>query len=139
PGGRGDRDGRRNGAYELLPRRRRALRDALRSGPARDAPDQRRAAPALSGASLAALSRRGHGAVDLAPVGPLADRLAFVGRLLSAGEAELDLGAAPHPVESQRDQGVAALLDLAGELVDLAPVQQELPVPLRLVPELARR
>src|SRR5262245_34819177 len=53
--------------------------------------------------------------------------LALVVQLLSAGERQLDLGAALLvEIELERHQRHALALDRASELVDLAPVQQEL-------------
>src|SRR5215204_6002886 len=74
-----------------------------------------------------------------APIGPFADCFALVGRLLAARQTELHLAAALHPVEPERDQRVTALLDAARELVDFPPMEEQLPIALGLVPELARR
>src|SRR5215468_723867 len=87
----------------------------------------------------AAPATRGHRAVHVALLHALADRLALVVQLLAASETQLRLGAPLHPVEPERHQRQAALLDLAAQLVELAPVQQQLPMTLRVVPELARR
>src|SRR6266446_3301938 len=53
--------------------------------------------------------------------------LALVVQFLAAGERELDLGAALLvEIELERDERHALALDRARELVDLAPVEQEL-------------
>src|SRR5437868_5360382 len=73
------------------------------------------------------------GPLDL-PVGvALRDVAALVDRVLAAGEGELDLRAALLPVEPRRNEREAALLDLAGQRLDLAPVQQELAVAIGVV------
>src|SRR5437868_4026576 len=62
-------------------------------------------------------------------------RLALVVQLLAAGDADLHLGAPLLEVQPQRDERVALLGSLAGELGDLALVQEQLARPLRLVVE----
>src|ERR1700710_644161 len=53
------------------------------------------------------------------PVGlPLGERGPLVPRLLALGQRDLDLGAAVEEVEGQRDDGEAALVDPALDLVD---------------------
>src|SRR5437762_4681865 len=56
------------------------------------------------------------------------DALALVVRLLAAGEADLDLDLAVLEIGLQGHDGVALLGGLAPELVDLAAVQEQLPV-----------
>src|SRR6266511_1045404 len=63
----------------------------------------------------------------------LGHRLALVEGALAARQAEVDLDEVPLEVQPQRHQGEAALGDLAGELVDLPAVQQQLPRAGRLV------
>src|SRR5262245_13915833 len=71
-----------------------------------------------------------HGPVDLpAALGEL-EILPLVAVLLAPGEAELDLGAAVLEVELRRHERETALPDLAGEPVDLAAVEEELPRPV---------
>src|SRR6185503_1911244 len=63
-------------------------------------------------------------------------RLALVGLALALGEAELELGAAALvEINGERHQRDAVALDRAGEPVDLAAMQQQLPRPLGLVIE----
>src|SRR5207253_5664581 len=91
-----------------------------------------------SRSALPAPPRR-HRAVHLPSLHPLADRRPLVVELLPDPEAELGLRAATRPVEPQRHERQAALLDPPPEPFDLLLVQQQLPVPLRVVSELARR
>jgi len=57
-------------------------------------------------------------------------------RLLAGDEGNLDLGAAARiEIDLQRHDGAAFALDGADQLVDLLPVQQQLPRPPRLVVE----
>src|SRR5262245_34458485 len=65
-------------------------------------------------------------ALELLPL----DRLALVVRPLAAGAADLDLHPALLQVGAQGDEREPPLRDLPRELVDLAPVQEELPVPV---------
>src|SRR5262245_10000123 len=88
-------------------------------------------------AASAPAAAGGHGAVHVALLHPLADRLALVVQLLAASQAELGLGTTLHPVETERHQREPALLDLPAQLVELAAVQQELALTLRVVAELA--
>ena len=52
--------------------------------------------------------------------------VALVVFLLALGQGELELDLVGLPVRGGRDQGVALALDLADQLVDLVPVQQQL-------------
>src|SRR5215475_11687014 len=88
-------------------------------------------------AASAPAAAGGHGAVHVALLHALADRRALVVQLLAASQAELGLGATLHPVEPQRHQREPALLDLPAQLVELAAVQQELALTLRVMAELA--
>ena len=58
--------------------------------------------------------------------------------LLSLPEAQLRLRPALRPVQAQRHEREAPLLDPAAQAIQLPPVHQELPRPLRVVAELAR-
>src|SRR5262249_6597615 len=78
----------------------------------------------------------GHGAADVALGLCFLLVLALVVLLLATGHAQLDLGPAVLEVQPQRYQCEAALRGLAGELGDLALVQEELARPLGLVVEL---
>src|SRR5690606_37189008 len=73
-----------------------------------------------------AVDAQAHGALRLALVLLLPQGVALVVLLLAAGEGDEDLRAPPDEVELQWDDGVALLPALAGELVDLGPVQDEL-------------
>src|SRR5439155_1380678 len=73
---------------------------------------------------------RRHRAVDLPALHPLADRRALVVELLPDAESELRLRPPARPVEAQRHEGQAPLLDPAPQTLDLLAVQQQLPVPL---------
>jgi hypothetical protein len=56
--------------------------------------------------------------------------------LLALGQADLQLGQALLvPIELERNQGAAVALNGADQLVDLLAMQQQLPVPARLVVE----
>src|SRR5262249_62164979 len=59
--------------------------------------------------------------------------LALVIGPLATGQRQLDLGLPTREVQRKRDQGEPALGGLAGESVDLLPVQQQLTGPPRLV------
>ena len=72
----------------------------------------------------AALERPLDAALGLA----VGDVASLVAELLAPRERELDLHAPVLEVEPGRDERQAALGDLRGELVDLAPVQEELAV-----------
>src|SRR4029450_13962972 len=63
----------------------------------------------------------------------LGDVAALVAPFLAARERELDLCAAVLEVEPRRHERQPALGDLRAELVDLAAVQQQLPVAVRVV------
>src|SRR6266403_1605223 len=76
--------------------------------------------------------------VHLATLHALADRDALVVELLSLPEAQLRLRPALRPVQAQRHEREAPLLDPAAQAIQLPPVHQELPRPLRVVAELAR-
>ena len=76
--------------------------------------------------ALHALGAAAGVALDLAVGVPLGQRLPLVVLLLAAAETEFDLGPTVDEVHRQRNQRVSAFADLAGELVDLLPVQQQL-------------
>src|SRR5438045_3641457 len=59
--------------------------------------------------------------------------------LLPGAEPELGLRPSLQPVEPEGHERQPALLDAAAQPLDLAPVEEQLPVPLRVVAELARR
>src|SRR5439155_5994625 len=82
---------------------------------------------------------RRHRAVDLPALHPLADRRALVVELLPDAESQLRLRPPARPVEPQRHERQAPLLDPAPQALDLLAMQQQLAVPLRVVSELARR
>src|SRR5204862_6422930 len=109
-----------------------------RSAPS-SAPPSARRSPSASGdrRSAPAAPPRRHGAVDLPALHPLADRRALVVELLPDAESELCLRPPARPVEAQRHEGQATLLDPAPQTLDLLAVQQQLPVPLGVMPELA--
>ena len=87
-------------------------------------------APA-AGRSLAAPPR--HRARDFAVgLAPL-QVLALVVRLLALGQREQQLGAAAEEVEFERNESESVALDGADQLLDLAPMQQELAGPDRIV------
>src|SRR3990172_4116315 len=65
----------------------------------------------------------------------LRDRVPSIGVLAAAGEPERHLGPALIEVDLERNERVAALLDLAPDLVDLLAAEQELAVPERRVAE----
>src|SRR5947209_19657968 len=73
----------------------------------------------------------GHGrfAIEL----PLFLGLALVVKLLSAHDGDLDLDLATLEIEPQRNDGESLLDDLLAQLFDLASMQQQLPIPLRLM------
>src|SRR5215469_10304165 len=82
---------------------------------------------AARGSAPDALTLRPHQPAALALPGALLLGFALVVELLAAGERKLDLGAALFvEIELERHEGHALALDRAGELVDLAAVQQEL-------------
>src|SRR5690606_4369512 len=74
-----------------------------------------------------------HGALRLAVVLPLLERLALVVELLASADADLELGAAVEEVQAQRHDRDAALARPDGELVDLRVVQQQLGLAARRV------
>src|SRR6478609_4739619 len=80
-------------------------------------------------AALAPTGRR-DGAVRLPRVLLLAERLPLVVLLLALRERDLDLDPAVLEVQRERHDRVARLLRLRLQLVDLGPVQQQLPLPL---------
>src|SRR5450631_341182 len=90
-------------------------------------------------ASESASALRPHQAAAFAVPAALLFGLSLVVKLLAAAERDLDLGA-PLVVEEhlERDDGHALAVDRGRELVDLAPVQQQLARPLRRVVETAR-
>src|SRR5262245_54369466 len=87
----------------------------------------------------ASLSAARHRAVHFPALHALADRDPLVMELLPLPEPQLRLRPALRPVETERYQREPTLLDLAPQALQLPAVHQELPRPLRLVPELARR
>src|SRR5262249_26556634 len=72
-------------------------------------------------------------ALDLPPRVAGRDVAALVAQLLAARERELDLDAAAAEVEPRRDDREALLRDRRGQLLDLAPVEQELAWPVGIV------
>src|SRR5207245_2460157 len=72
----------------------------------------------------------------------LRDRLALLVLPLAARECDLDLRHPVREIDAERDQGQALLVHLASDLLDLAPVQEQLARPERqvsaLVPLLVR-
>src|ERR1051325_52413 len=88
-----------------------------------------RRAPERRAALAAALERP----LDAALALPVRDVAPLVADFLAAAEGELDLDAAVFEVEPGRDEGQAALGDLRGQLVDLAAVEQQLAVAIRVV------
>src|SRR4051812_2985621 len=80
-----------------------------------------------------ALSARFELALDLALRVAAADVGPLVPDVLAAGECDLDLDAAFLEVHARRHEREAALPHLAVELVDLARVQEQLAVPVRVV------
>src|SRR5450432_161569 len=99
-------------------------------------PSTSRASPAAldaaPGPSTSAPPAR-HGSVDLSLALTFLRVISLVPLLLAVHERELGLHAALLLVQGQRHQSVPLLLDLAGEAVDLAPVEQQLSPPPRLV------
>src|SRR5690606_26737347 len=91
------------------------------------------AARRVPDASLAQAVAVGHGALSLAVVLPLLERLALVVELLASADADLELGAAVEEVQAQRHDRDAALARPDGELVDLRVVQQQLALAARSV------
>ncbi len=75
----------------------------------------------------------GHLSSDVALRVAVGDVATLVVELLPAGQAQLDLGLAPRDVEAKGDDGLAFGLGAAQQLVDLAPVEQQLAGPLRVV------
>ena len=73
----------------------------------------------------------GHGgfAIQLSPF----FGLPLVVQLLPAHDGDLDLDLATFEIEAQRHDGEALFDDLLPQLLDLAAVKEELPVPLRLM------
>jgi hypothetical protein len=72
-------------------------------------------------------------AVELAFRLAVGDRAALVAELLAPPDRDLGLHPAVLEVEPRRDEGEALLPHLCVEALDLAPVHQELPRPVRLV------
>src|SRR5215218_9222900 len=103
----------------------RRLRPARRPA-GRPRPRTARVGPLRPGTGLAGA---GHLPLGVAP----GHGLALVVGALAPGQAQLDLDQLALEVQPQRHQGEPALGDLAGELVDLAAVQQQLARPRRLV------
>src|SRR5258706_6173079 len=64
------------------------------------------------------------------------DVFTLIVELLAARQPQLDLGAAALEVDPQRDQGEALALDLAGDAVDLAAMEQQLAWASRLMIEI---
>src|SRR4051795_4515249 len=75
---------------------------------------------------LAEVAAGRHGALGLATVLPLAQRLPLVVLALALGDRDLDLGLAVAEVDLQRHERVAALLHAVADLQDLLLVQEEL-------------
>src|SRR5262245_7064776 len=73
------------------------------------------------------------GAVHLPLDLSLAQRRPLVVELLATGRADLELGATLLEVDPQRNQGQAALGDLASEAADLASVEQQFAITLGIV------
>src|SRR5688572_27366079 len=98
--------------------------------------------PALRGANTSELETAlapasgPHRLLDLALGFRLLRRFPFVEELLAAGDGDLHLGPSLLEVHPERNQCEAALGSLAGELLDLAAMQKQLPGPLGLVVEL---
>src|SRR3954469_23818024 len=82
---------------------------------------------------LAEVAAARHGALGLAAVLPLAQRLPLVVLALALGDGDLDLGPAVLEVDLERDEGVAALLHPVADLEDLLLVEEQLPLPPRRV------
>src|SRR5690606_26609636 len=78
-------------------------------------------------------AHRGDRPLGLAPVLLLPQGLPFVVLLLALRQGDLDLRPAVLEVEGQRHDGVARLLGLGLQLVDLLAVQQQLPLAPRAV------
>src|SRR5690625_3076962 len=73
-----------------------------------------------------AVDAQAHRTLGLTLVLLLAQGVPLVVLLLAAGEGDEDLGTPPDEVQLQRDDRVTLLPALAGELVDLGPVEEEL-------------
>jgi two-component system response regulator RegX3 len=73
------------------------------------------------------------GALDLSVGVPLGDVAALVAQLLTPPQSDLDLGPAVLEVETCRHERQASLAHPTGETIDLAPVEQQLAIPLRIV------
>src|SRR5690606_35159473 len=85
--------------------------------------------PAAAGRSGVAVVRAQQPLAVARPVA-VARGLALVVGLLALGQGQLDLDLVALPVHRGRHQGVAFALDPADQIVDLAPVQQQLAGPL---------
>src|SRR3990172_11920464 len=72
------------------------------------------------------------GALDVAPCVPVGDVVPLVVELLPAAQPHLELDPRPLEVELQRDDGQSPFLDLAEEVVDLLPLEEELADPQRI-------
>src|SRR4051794_7024224 len=75
------------------------------------------------------LHRHGRFAIELA----LFLGLGLVVKLLSAHDRDLDLDFAAFEIEPQRNDRESLFDDLLAQFFDLAPMQQQFPIPLRLV------
>src|SRR5919106_3608078 len=68
---------------------------------------------------------------------PVAEGLAFVDGGLATGQGKLDLCLSVAEIDTEWDQGETLLGDRPGDAVDLPTMEQELALPLRVVPALA--
>ena len=73
------------------------------------------------------------GAVHLALLLALHEFPALVIGVAALGQSDLDLREAVDEVDLERDEGEALFVDLAGQPIDLASVNQQLPLPLGIV------
>src|SRR6476469_7359966 len=71
--------------------------------------------------------------LNFSPQVPVGDLAAAVATLLAFGESELDLRPLPLEIEARRNQRQAPLGGLADQPLDLPPVQEQLPRPVRIV------
>src|SRR6266545_1893033 len=80
-----------------------------------------------------------HDALDVAFRLAFGDIFALIVELLAAREAQFDLGAPALEIEPQRDERETLSLDLAGDALDLAAVQQQLARAGRFMVEISSR
>src|SRR6266568_702336 len=116
-----------------------SLGGALRASRAAFAAARRASRHAAYGGGPPSAPLLRHGAVHLALGLALGDGFTPVLVLAALGEPELHLRPSLLEVERERDEGVAALLHLASDLLDLLAVHEELAVAQRKVPEQGRR